>query len=352
MKSPFAKPEVPPIPKMEHCDKVSDQTSPKKPPPVCGTALKPSCVKAITFDSCEDLSSLNKENRAASPSCSLLGCGELQEDSGYVTPVLGGGGCSPVAAVLPAEPSPAEPKLPALQFQRAVCRELRKGFQRTGTYDWAVVHALAGQFGLHNVVGGEMGLEHLDVLQGLLEKGMRHILTWILALLDDVDLVNCKRVSRAWRRVISGDPRAQRRCWEAEQRLRDSRKLGAPLSRNLTVSRGVFTPLQHLASTPIQTPHRQVAQRDRFLEFQEVAGSLKQHEALRSCQRCRSPALVDSALRRAACTRQSCEFVSCTLCHASYHGSAPCPSARRSPGQSHATPRPGRAPCKHTLRRL
>ncbi|KAJ8250816.1 hypothetical protein COCON_G00227380 [Conger conger] len=351
MKSPFAKPEVPPIPKMEHCDKVSDQTSPKKPPPVCGTALKPSCVKAITFDSCEDLSSLNKENRAASPSCSLLGCGELQEDSGYVTPVLGGGGCSPVAAVSPAAPSPAEPKLPALQFQRAVCgssaRASRGPGRTTGRWStpWPGSSACT-------TWSGEMGLEHLDVLQGLLEKGMRHILTWILALLDDVDLVNCKRVSRAWRRVISGDPRAQRRCWEAEQRLRDSRKLGAPLSRNLTVSRGVFTPLQHLASTPIQTPHRQVAQRDRFLEFQEVAGSLKQHEALRSCQRCRSPALVDSALRRAACTRQSCEFVSCTLCHASYHGSAPCPSARRSPGQSHATPRPGRAPCKHTLRRL
>lgn len=212
MRSPFAKPGRP-LCKMERCEKLAEPPSPKKPPARAESPTRPTpaCVKAITFSSCEDLSSLNKENQEDSLSCSLLSPGEpegpgslgcsllsagepqgraslgLQEDSGYASPQAGRS--TPGGSGVPGGASPAEPRLPVLLFQRAVCRELSRAYGKTRSLDWGLVHSLAGQFGLHHVIGGKMGLEHVDVLQELLRRDMRHILSRVLLLLDDTDLV-------------------------------------------------------------------------------------------------------------------------------------------------------------------
>ncbi|KAJ8361356.1 hypothetical protein SKAU_G00178810 [Synaphobranchus kaupii] len=370
MKSPLTKPQVPLLCKMEPCEKVLEQTSPKKTP--ASVAFKPPapvCVKALSFDACESVKGThNKENCEDSLSSSLLSCGELegdapppgcggfQTDSGYVSLDQTAVVSTPPAAGSLLEASPSDPKLPALQFQRAVCRALSKSYGKSLSFDWAVVHSLAGQFGLHNVIGGKMGLEDFDVLQGLLKKDMKHLLTKILLLLGDVDLVNCKKVSRTWRRIISSDPRALRKCKEAEQRLRDSRQLGPLLTRDFTPCRGAFSQVQDLASTPIQRLSRTAhtsSQKSRFWEFQEVGSWVKQHEALKSCKLCGSPARFDPAVSRAVCTRHSCGFVCCTLCQAEYHGSSSCQLAvLRTPGWSKPSPIIGSAQSKRNVKRL
>lgn len=81
------------------------------------------------------------------------------------------------------------PCLPVLNFQKKVCRELTKSFEKRRSYDWTVVDKVAENFGLHNVIGGKMGLAFVDVLCELLKKDMRHILARILSLLGDCDLI-------------------------------------------------------------------------------------------------------------------------------------------------------------------
>lgn len=81
------------------------------------------------------------------------------------------------------------PCLPVLRFQEEVCRELAKSFQKSRSYDWTVVGKVAENYGLHNVIGGKMGLDFVDVLSGLLRKDMRHVLARILGLLGDSDLI-------------------------------------------------------------------------------------------------------------------------------------------------------------------
>lgn len=42
---------------------------------------------------------------------------------------------------------------------------------------------------MDRVIGGQMGLEHVDVFTSLLSRNMRMILANILALLGDMDLI-------------------------------------------------------------------------------------------------------------------------------------------------------------------
>lgn len=252
--------------------------------------------------------------------------------------------------------------LPVLRFQEEVCRELAKSFKKSKSYDWTVVNKVAGSYGLHNVIGGKMGLEFVDVLSGLLRKDMRHILARILGLLGDCDLISCKKVSRSWRKIICQDQMALRRCREAERTQRDSGRPVGSLSRDFTLSRVVFSCMQGVASTPIhkavkktqcQTSGGQNTSRpSRFHQFHEVAKSLKQDESLRACVLCGSPARFDGVMQRAICTRLSCAFDCCTRCQSTYHGSAPCRSTVRTFSTSQNTLVAGSARSKRSVRRL
>lgn len=79
--------------------------------------------------------------------------------------------------------------LPVLKFQEEVCKQLASGYRKSQSYDWTVINELAKHYGLHNVIGAKMGLEYVDVLCDLIKKDMKHILTRILGLLGDNDLI-------------------------------------------------------------------------------------------------------------------------------------------------------------------
>ncbi|XP_055027093.2 F-box only protein 5 [Misgurnus anguillicaudatus] len=253
------------------------------------------------------------------------------------------------------------PCLPVLKFQEEVCKELAKSFKKSKSYDWTVVNKVAENCGLHNVIGGKMGLEFADILSGLLKKDMRHILARILGLLGDCDLISCKKVSRTWQKIICQDKMALRRCREAERTQRESGRPMGSLSRDFTLSRVVFSCMQGVASTPkavqkvqCQTNGVQNTRSSRFQQFHQVAKSLKQDESLRACVLCGSPARFDEAMQRAVCTRLSCAFDCCTKCQLPFHSSAPCRSTVRSFSSNSAksTLIAGSARSKRNVRRL
>uniref|UniRef100_UPI003AAA8E75 F-box only protein 5 n=1 Tax=Centroberyx gerrardi TaxID=166262 RepID=UPI003AAA8E75 len=281
----------------------------------------------------------------------------------------------------------SDTNLPILNFQRAVCEELAKSFQRNKRYDWSLVAKLAEDHLLDRVIGAQMGREYVDVFSSLLSRNMRGILTRILALLGDMDLISCRKVSKTWRKIICEDTAALSRCQQAEQELRESQsslgQRGCGLTRDVALSRVVLSCMQTLASSspsssssssssstpscranrrapPSQkdhthTPHTHSSQRTRFTEYLEAASGLKQHESLRPCKRCGSPATHLSEAQRATCTRPGCLFDFCTRCQEAFHGSSPCRAVLPRPHQHSAKTTPilaGSARSKRNLRRL
>ncbi|XP_029925770.1 F-box only protein 5 [Myripristis murdjan] len=268
--------------------------------------------------------------------------------------------------------------LPILKYQQAVCEELAKSFERNKRYDWSVVDKLAEEHLLDRVIGRHMGQEYIDVFSSLLSRNMRNILTSILALLGDMDLISCRKVSRTWRKIICEDNAALSRCQRAEQALRESRsslgQTGCGLTRDVAVSRVVLSCMQTLASstpssssssTPscrtsrrvslCQKDHTHNSQHTRFEKYLEAASNLKQHESLRPCRRCSSPATYSAEAQRATCTHPSCLFDFCTRCQEPFHSSSPCRVVRPRSNlhSSKSTPiLPGSARSKRNLRRL
>ncbi|KAK7149022.1 hypothetical protein R3I93_013127 [Phoxinus phoxinus] len=303
----------------------------------------------------------------------LSSCGGLTEDSGYLSLQNSRLDHGDVGGVDSLERSQVEnvssqsldaechsaPCLPVLNFQEEVCRELVKSYKKSKNFDWTVVNKVAVNFGLHNVIGGKMGLQFVDILCDLLKKDMRHILARVLGLLGDSDLVSCKKVSRTWRKIISEDHVALQRCERAQ---RDSGRPMGSLSRDFTLNRVVFSCMQAVASTPVhkavkksqcQTGGAQNSSKSsRFQQFQEAARSLKQHESLRPCVLCGSPARFDSDMQQAVCTRISCAFEFCTLCQSAFHNSDPCRKSVRAFTPSHKTLVAGSARSKRNVRRL
>ncbi|XP_078129778.1 F-box only protein 5 [Sander vitreus] len=273
-----------------------------------------------------------------------------------------------------------DPNLPILNFQQAVCVELAKSYKKNKRYDWSIVTKVAEDHLLDRVIGGQMGREYVDIFSCLLSRNMRSILTNILALLGDMDLISCRKVSKTWRTIIGEDTAALSRCQRAEQALGESRsslsQKSCSLTRDVAVSRVVLSCMQTLASssTPSSSSsssspsyrvnrlnthsqkHRQAnSQCTRFNEYVQAASSLKQHESLRPCKRCGSPATHLSEVQRATCTRPSCLFDFCTHCQEAFHDSTPCRVVQ--PRPYFTTPKttpiiPGSARSKRNVRRL
>ncbi|XP_070697357.1 F-box only protein 5 [Pempheris klunzingeri] len=273
----------------------------------------------------------------------------------------------------------SDPNLPILKFQQTVCEELAKSYRKNKRYDWSIVTKVAEDHLLDRVTGRQMGREYVDMFSSLLSRNMRSILTNILALLGDMDLISCKKVSRTWRRIIYEDTVALNRCQRAEQALRESRsslrQSGFGLTRDVALSRVVLSCMQTLASssTPssssASTPSCRVNRRTapsqkgsmsnsqctRFDEYMQAASNLKQHESLRRCKQCGSPATHSPEVQRATCTRNSCLFDFCTHCQETFHGSTPCRVVQpRAHLPSSKTPPiiPGSARSKRNVRRL
>ncbi|MEQ2187844.1 hypothetical protein GOODEAATRI_008758 [Goodea atripinnis] len=286
------------------------------------------------------------------------------------------------AAVLSSTPTNQHilSNLPILKFQQTVCEELAKSYKKNKRYDWSVISKIAEEHLLDRVIGRQIGLEYIDVFESLLSRNMKSILTHILALLGDLDLIRCKTVSRTWKKIICEDSAAMRRCQQAEQALRESRssqrQLASGLTRDVAMSRVVLSCLQTLGSSSTPTSSQSLStqscrttrraatsqkgnmpnsERTRFSEFMQAASSLKQNESLRSCRRCGSPATHLAEVQRAKCTRASCLFDFCTRCREPFHGSTPCRMIKHHSHftTSKATPViPGSARSKRSIRRL
>ncbi|XP_030628162.1 F-box only protein 5 [Chanos chanos] len=364
-------------------------TSPRKK--CVGVAPKPSkYTEAAAFSlhlNAVSKSPRNKENRrdkdseVASDDEVILNSGSLTEDSGYLSlhnSQLDHGDTDSEGAEDASENCPDKKEFPPnpqsdshtvsscltiCRFEEEACKELAKSYKNTQRYDWSVINRVASNHDLHNVTGRKIGLEDLDILAELLKRDMKHILTRILRLLGEYDLINCKKVSRTWRKIIFQDKSSLQKCREAEQRLRNSCRTAGSLSRDFAVERVVFSCMQAVASTPVHKSSKKAfvqrnstqnsSQPSYFERFQEAAKSLKQHEALRKCRRCCSPAKYNSDVQRAICTRQSCGFDFCTVCLGPFHGSSPCRvGVARGSSSSQAPLLPGTARSKRNVRRL
>ncbi|XP_058506832.1 F-box only protein 5 [Solea solea] len=273
----------------------------------------------------------------------------------------------------------SDPNLPILKFQRDVCEKLTEGYRKNKRFDWSIVAKVAEDHILDRVIGGHMGLEYVDIFASLLSRNMRSILANILALLGDMDLISCKKVSKTWRRIICEDNKSLNRCREPENMHRESTsplsKRDCGLTRDVAVSRVVLSCMQSRASASkpassssstsqscrvtrrtasSQKGPAQNSQCTRFNDFVQAAGSLKQHESLRPCKRCGSPATHSSETQRAICTRSNCGFDFCTCCQEAYH-TTPCRTVQPRPHffTSKTTPvLPGSARSKRNIRRL
>nr|XP_023683870.1 F-box only protein 5 isoform X2 [Paramormyrops kingsleyae] len=300
-----------------------EKTSPWKN--VESGSLKPQCspcVKAINFNLNDDVKpSSNKENQD-SLSSGLHDGGlfdnesiNVQEDSGYLSlhnshieheeqdsvaadPCGqlqdGKGSISVQAGEDPCETSQSHPNLPQLQFQHTVCRHLAESYKKTKS---------------------------------------------------------CKRVNRSWQKIVLQDIKARKRCHAAERPFWESRKSSPFSTRDLAASRVALSCIQGLASTPKQ--NKNCSRQTRSIEYQEVVSTLKQHECLKKCRRCGSPAKCNPATLRATCTRASCGFDFCTQCLCDYHGSSLCPLRTPGPvGLSPSSPVVGGSRSKRNIRRL
>ncbi|XP_068184006.1 F-box only protein 5 [Antennarius striatus] len=324
------------------------------------------------------ITAATSQDRVISPDSSPSKCQRILSSShplavGVTTPSMGH--LTRTAKYsLSSTPADHHRNLPILKFQQAVCEELSKGYQKNKRYDWSVVSKVAEDHLLDRVVGGHMGLEYVDIFSSLLARNMKSILSDILVLLGDMDLIRCKKVSRTWRKIICEDAAALNRCQRAEEALRESRSsLKQPrsgLTRDLTVSRVVLSCMQTMASSNTATASSscltstqscKVSKKTanspctRFNEYVRAASSLQQHESLRPCRRCGSPATHSPEVQRAICTRASCQFDFCTHCQEAFHGSTPCrviqPRTHFSSSKSKPLI-PGSARSKRSIRRL
>ncbi|XP_032408309.1 F-box only protein 5 [Xiphophorus hellerii] len=253
------------------------------------------------------------------------------------------------------------PNLPILRFQQAVCEELTKSYKKNKRYDFSVISKIAEKYPLDRVIGGQIGLENVDVFTSLLSRDMKCILTDILALLGDLDLISCKNVSKTWKKIICEDSAAARRCRQAEQALRESRSSqrnpASGLTRDVGASRVVLSCMQAVASRRTASCQKSSTPSlsTRFNEYVQAASTLKQHESLRSCRRCGSPATHLAEAQRATCSRSSCLFDFCTSCQEPFHGSIPCRTVK--PHVHFASSKetaiiPGSARSKRNVKRL
>lgn len=63
-------------------------------------------------------------------------------------------------------------------------------------YDWSIVSKVAEDHLLDRVIGRHMGCEFVDVFSSLLSRNMKNVLSSILAMLGDMDLIRYERSTR------------------------------------------------------------------------------------------------------------------------------------------------------------
>ncbi|XP_006874422.1 PREDICTED: F-box only protein 5 [Chrysochloris asiatica] len=259
---------------------------------------------------------------------------------------------------------PNKSLLPVLHFQKVVCSTLKKNAKRNPKVDLELLKKIisCGNFKLQNIIGRKMGLECVDILSELFQRGFKLLLAGILAQLSDMDLINVAKVSTTWKKILEDDKEAFQLYTKAMQRVSENVIKFSPhaSTREYTMFR---TALASVQKSAVQTHSKKDPQTklsnqgnqegsaySRHNEFSEVARTLKNNESLKACVRCNSPAKYDGYLQRATCKRESCGFDYCTRCLCDYHTTKNCSNSK--PLKAKMGPLPGTKKSKKNLRRL
>ncbi|XP_007484836.1 F-box only protein 5 [Monodelphis domestica] len=263
------------------------------------------------------------------------------------------------------EKFPNKNLLPILHFEEVVCSTLKKNAKRNPKVDWETVERLVshGDFGLHNVIGRKMGLEQLDILSELFQRGLKHVLASVLRHLREMDLINVARVSATWKKILKDNKGAFHLYNMAMKKANENTtKFSAhAATREYVLVRAALASVQKsTAQAPSASKKvsrsklsdQGVSVYSRHTEFSEVAKTLKKSESLRACIHCNSPAKFDPYLQRATCNRESCGFDFCTRCLCSYHITKDCSNEKPLKANSKVGPLPGSKKSKKNLRRL
>ncbi|XP_032881946.1 F-box only protein 5 isoform X3 [Amblyraja radiata] len=193
--------------------------------------------------------------------------------------------------------------LPALQVGRAVCESVGLAKVLHCPDQSPLRKVLQSQtFPIDRLIGRKMGLEHVDILKELSERGFPCILRKILRYLCGADLLCCAKVCKIWKKIICSDRRANQALKKASR-------------------------------------------------TQKVVKTLKQDEVLKICPLCASPSKFLPYQERAVCTSEVCAYDYCCLCLSFFHGSKSC-ARHRLHSNSRAQPLVGSKKSKQNLRRL
>ncbi|XP_043838371.1 F-box only protein 5-like [Dromiciops gliroides] len=263
------------------------------------------------------------------------------------------------------EQFPNKNLLPILHFEEVVCSALKKNAKRNPKVDWETMERIVayGDFGLHNVIGRKMGLDRLDILSELFQRGLKHILGNVLKRLSKMDLIDVARVSATWKKILKDNKKAFHLYNSAMKKANENTtKFSAhAATREYVLVRAALASVQ---KSTVQAPcaskkgsrpklsDQGVSTSSRYIEFSEVAKTLKKNESLRACIRCSSPAKYEPYLQRATCNRESCGFDFCTKCLCSYHITKDCLNEKPLKANSRMGPLPGSKKSKKNLRRL
>lgn len=237
--------------------------------------------------------------------------------------------------------------LPALQVGRAVCESVGLAKVLHCPDQSPLRKVLQSQtFPIDRLIGRKMGLEHVDILKELSERGFPCILRKILRYLCGADLLCCAKVCKIWKKIICSDRRANQALKKASR----TQWVDAAKRENVT-SRGALTIIQRQcrdSAQPALSKLRSGTVSQKSIRHQQVVKTLKQDEVLKICPLCASPSKFLPYQERAVCTSEVCAYDYCCLCLNFFHGSKSCARHRL----HRAQPLVGSKKSKQNLRRL
>ncbi|XP_067901677.1 F-box only protein 5-like isoform X2 [Heterodontus francisci] len=250
--------------------------------------------------------------------------------------------------------------LPALQVGWAVCQSMGRVKGRLSVDKSLLKETLQGQvFSIENLIGRKMGLEYVDIWKELSVRGFPELLKKMLRLLSGVDLLNCVKVSKTWRRIIFDDKTASQILKSSRlRRISAADLLSDAGTRRNTVSRGVLSSVQCVglhssqkSSTQPSSPAKLSSASQKSIRHQQLVKTLKWDETLKTCPMCASSAKYLPSQQRAICSRENCSYDYCSLCFCAFHGSKDCGS-RHFKNSSKIQPQAGSKKSKRNLKRL
>ncbi|KAM4704933.1 F-box only protein 43 [Rhinophrynus dorsalis] len=218
---------------------------------------------------------------------------------------------------------------------------------------------------LTSLIGRKMGLEKLDILAELKYRNLKHIISFIFALLNVESICSVCRVSTEWREIVLQDKIAHQRRKSFLKKLKVEAEQGRLLSsedastRLNLINRSALKSVQATAAfrtpTSCQAPKSQNSSiplsASKHQEYVKVAKTLFTDEALKPCPRCQYPAKYQALKKRGRCSRKDCGFDFCILCLCAFHGSKECSSGSAKKIHKNNS-LPGSAQSKRNLKRL